>query len=100
MKYGASGRKCTNKKIKLEKKMDAWCAKHWDNNNKITRGIIFPQVIVFDSTFFCGGLSNPKIFMALKNWLYGGFKKQSKLSRHIVSLMGQKLPNNWKEKHA
>ena len=66
MKYGARGRKCTNKKIKLEKKMDAWCAKHWNNNKKITRGIIFPQAIVFDSTFFCGGLSNPNIFMALK----------------------------------
>ena len=67
MKYGARGRKCTKKKIKLEKKMEAWCEKHWKNNKKITRGIIFPQDIVFDSTLFCGGLSNPNIFMALKN---------------------------------
>ena len=79
--------------------MDAWCAKHWENNKKITRGIIFRQVIVFDSTFFCGGLSNPNTFMALKKWFYGGFKKRSKLSRRVVSLMGQKLPINWKEKH-
>ena len=67
MKSGACGRKCTNKNIKLEKKMDDWCAKHWENNKKIMRGIIFRQAIVFDSTFFCGGLYNPNIFMALKN---------------------------------
>ena len=80
--------------------MEAWCEKHWKNNKKITRGIIFPQDIVFESTFFYGGLSNPNISMALKNSFYGGFKKQSKLSRPVVSLMVQKLPINWKEKHA
>ena len=85
MKSGERCRKCTNKRIQLEKKMDTWCAKHWENNKKITRGIIFRQAIVFDSTFFCGGLSNPNIFMALKNWFYGGFKKQSKLFRRVVS---------------
>ena len=37
--------------------------------------------------------------MSLKNWLYGGFKKQSKLSRLVVSSMGHNLPNNWKGKH-
>ena len=79
--------------------MDAWCAKHWKNNKKITCGIIFLQDIVFESTFFCGGLSNPNIFMALKNCFYGGFKKRIKPSRRVVSSMGQKLPNNWKEKH-
>ena len=80
--------------------MDAWCARHWQNNKKITCDIIFRQAIVFDPTFLCGGLSNPNIFMALKNLFYGGFKKQSKLSRRVVSSMGQKLPNNWKGKHA
>ena len=43
---------------------------------------------------------NLNIFMALKNWIYGGFKKLSKLFRRVVSSMGQKLPNNWKEKYA
>ena len=100
MKSGAFGRKCTNKKIKLEKNMDTWCAKHWENNKKITRGIIFRQAIVFHSTFFCGGLLNPNMFMASKNWFYVGFKKQNKLSRRVVYFMGQKLPTNWKVKHA
>ena len=29
MKSGARVSKCTNKKIKFEKKMEAWCAKNW-----------------------------------------------------------------------
>ena len=38
-------------------------------------------------------------FMRLLNWFYFGFKLRYKLSKRKISSCGQKLPQDWKERH-
>ena len=66
-------------------------------NKKITRTIIFNQILKIDPTFL-GGRDDPKIFKKLKSWFYGRFTKRAKLSKRVISSAGQKLPKDWEEK--
>jgi len=97
MKPKSRGRIVTTTRKKLEKRLILWCRRQWENNKKITRGIMFRRALFLDPNH-CGGLQNPKIMPTLKSWFYNGFKKRCKLSRRSVSSTGQKLPKNWEEK--
>ena len=78
----------------MEKTILKWCKEQWNKNKVVTQGIIFHKA-------FCiypkhsGGKSNNKIFTVLKSWLYGGFNKQTKLSKCRILSTGHKLPDKW-----
>lgn len=94
VKPGARGRVVTNRKKTVEKKLMSWLDTQWKKNKKVSRGIIFRRALIIEPDF-CNG-----DFAKLKEWFYGGFKKRMKLSLRVISSAGQKLPKDWKQKHA
>ena len=70
MQPGARGRKVINRKKQSEKDLLEWLDKQWSKNKKITRTIIFNQILKIDPTYL-GGRDEPKIFKKLKSWFYG-----------------------------
>ena len=98
VKVGARGRKVTDPKKLVDHELYLWCSSKWDNNHHVTQAIMLRQAMQINPGFL-GGIGSSRHFMRLLNWFYFGFKLRYKLSKRKISSEGQKLPNDWRERH-
>ena len=95
---GSRGKKVTDPERLVEKKLMVELRKIWDDGKRVTRSIIFRQVLKIDPTFR-GGKNSRGHFNRLKAWFYHGLKRRERLSVRKICSVGQKLPRDWRKKH-
>jgi len=81
----------------VEKRLMAWVTKTCKRKKRVTRTMIFREVLKMDPKWY-GGKGSKGFFKKMKQWFYFGFKKRHDLSICRISGAGQKLPLNWEAK--
>ena len=99
MKPKSRGQKATDEKRVTEEKLMKFIRQLWAEHKKVTRLIVFNQVMNINPKFL-GVTRSPGFYSRLCDWFYLGFKCRHNLSRRKVASVGQKVPDDWQEKKA
>ena len=97
VKVNGRGRKSIKLGTRTETVLMAWLEERWRLDQRVSRTMIFRQVLKIDPKFK-GGVESEGHLSRLKKWFYYGFKVRHELSNRKICGAGQKLPVNWEQK--